>query len=359
MVRYVCTYVPGWQSGSVSSRMEGGHAVPLCSRSAIEPRAGSMRTTEFAQSREAAKPLQPDQHDIVTCSASKVSQLYPPHSPKHCAVPDKRGSSTISFDLFRTTSCCATANRLSCRRRWPLPSSTSIDSLYCRLTAREGSDLLPRLQSILIHANHNHMYRCLNASPEHGRWRRLCGLLGSRPRPAINSIAFAACCSLLAAHCCRRPTCLQPRPSPSSVFATLRDTHARGRCFTTLASLSAAPPASPHRGRSVRALSRTTLVAAVRQIINRRLTNPPPSATIQGQARVPCSPRAPACDCLVPFLWSSACSSFAPPISCVAAPCHSLRPTLRVSSVGLKELSNPVWFARYLQTALRSSRRHL
>ena len=277
MVRYVCTYVPGWQSGSVSSRMEGGHAVPLCSRSAIEPRAGSMRTTEFAQSREAAKPLQPDQHDIVTCSASKVSQLYPPHSPKHCAVPDKRGSSTISFDLFRTTSCCATANRLSCRRRWPLPSSTSIDSLYCRLTAREGSDLLPRLQSILIHANHNHMYRCLNASPEHGRWRRLCGLLGSRPRPAINSIAFAACCSLLAAHCCRRPTCLQPRPSPSSVFATLRDTHARGRCFTTLASLSAAPPASPHRGRSVRALSRTTLVAAVRQIINRRLTNPPPA----------------------------------------------------------------------------------
>lgn len=121
------------------------------------------------------------------------------------------------------------------------------------------------------------MYRCLNASPEHGRWRRLCGLLGSRPRPAINSIAFAACCSLLAAHCCRRPTCLQPRPSPSSVFATLRDTHARGRCFTTLASLSAAPPASPHRGRSVRALSRTTLVAAVRQIINRRLTNPPPA----------------------------------------------------------------------------------
>lgn len=176
----------------------------------------------------------------------------------------------------------------------------------------------------------------------------------SIPSPSLR----AACCPLPTAHCCRRPTCLQPRPSPSSVFATLRDTHARGRCFTTLASLSAAPPASPHRGRSVRALSRTTLVAAVRQIINRRLTNPP-SATIQGQARVPCSPRAPACDCLVPFPWSSACSSFAPLISCVAAPCHSLRPTLRVSSVGLKELSNPVWFARYLQTALRSSRRHL
>ena len=118
---------------------------------------------------------------------------------------------------------------------------------------------------------------------------------------------------------------------------------------------SAAPGPPPHRGRSVRALT------PVRQIINRRLTNPPaPHSGTSARSLQPSTSCLLIVWCPVPAsLVYPTCSPFVLLISCLVASCHSLHPTLRVSPVGLKELSNRVWFARPLQTALRSSRRHL